>query len=210
MVVYAPTGGNIGIHSPTAGTGPGIGCVAFANGRHGGRPLQGACMLWLMSAEGTYDALRAKITTWLLGEGWQISEKPHGDALWLLEASDSQGRHVAVGQRRGKPEQILLEAAVGLSEHHQQRFSELAPAARQELLWELRFGLLALGVDFHGAQEPLQRVVIGHRIYEDGLTRDLFAQRLFQVRNALLTVLWTVARRLDSGNGPDNGDIGVN
>lgn len=163
-----------------------------------------------MNPDDSHDALRARITAWLLGEGWQIAEKPHGDALWLLEASDSQGRHVAVGQRRGKPEQILLEAAVGLSDTHQQRFGELAAGPRQELLWELRFGLLALGVDFQGVQEPLQRVVIGHRIYEDGLTRDLFAQRLCQVRNALLTVLWTVARRLDAGAGVESGDIGVN
>lgn len=185
---------------PTAGTGAG----RYGRGDRGAGKLRG------MTPDETHDALRARITAWLLGEGWQISEKPHGDALWLLEASDSQGRHVAVGQRRGKPEQILLEGAVGLSESHQQRFAELSPGPRQELLWELRFGLLALGVDFHGVQEPLQRVVIGHRIYEDGLTRDHFAQRLFQVRNAILTVLWTVARRLDTGATTDSGDVGVN
>lgn len=157
-------------------------------------------MLEPLSEKPTHDspeATRARIATWLLGEGWQLAEKQHEGALWLLEASDSQGRHLVVGQRAGRPEQIIFEGAVALSEPHQRQFAALPPARRQEILWELRFTLLSLGVDFHGAQEPLTRVAVGQRIYEDGLTRDRFTQRMMQVRNAILAVLWTVARHLE-------------
>lgn len=149
-----------------------------------------------------WEALRARVASWLLGEGWQLAEKNHEDAVWLLEATDNQGRHLVVGQRRGKTEQVLLEGAVALSDQHQQSFLALPHATRQELLWDLRFTLLTLGVDFHGVQEPFQRVVLGQRIYEDALTRDRFTQRVSQMRNGILAVLWTVARRLDLASPP--------
>ena len=152
------------------------------------------------------ESLRDRIAGWLLGEGWQLAEKQHESALWLLEASDSQGRHLVVGQRLGRADQIIFEGAVALSEPHQRQFAALAAGERQSILWELRFTLLALGVDFHGAQEPLTRVAVGQRIYEDGLTRDRFTQRMMQVRNAILAVLWTVARHLEPS--PSAGQFG--
>ncbi len=152
--------------------------------------------------EREWEPLRARITSWLLAEGWQLAEKNHEDAVWLLEASDSQGRHLVVGLRKGKTEQVLLEGAVALSDQHRERFLALPHPTRQDLLWDLRFTLLALGVDFHGVQEPFERVVLGQRIYQDALTRDRFTQRVSQVRNAILAVLWTVARRLDQAAPP--------
>ena len=161
--------------------------------------------------ERDWELLRARLASWLLGEGWQLAEKNHEDAVWLLEATDNQGRHLVVGQRKGKTEQVLLEGAVALSDQHQQSFQALPHLTRQELLWDLRFTLLTLGVDFHGVQEPFERVVLGQRIYEDALTRDRFTQRVSQMRNGILAVLWTVARRLDlAAPAAEIHDGGVN
>jgi hypothetical protein len=155
----------------------------------------------------TGDAVRGRIQSWLLGEGWELAEKDHAEALWLLEARDGGGRHLIVGQKRGKADQVILEGAVVLSEPHQQSFEALAPEARQELLWDLRFTLLGLGVEFQGVQEPFRRITLGQRIYFDGLTKDGFLQRVTLVRNAILATIWTFARRLNvtpaaEGAGP--------
>lgn len=141
-------------------------------------------------------ALRARITQWLLAEGWQLSERPHPEAVWLLEARDTADRFVLVGQKKAKNGQILIEATVGISPEHREQLAALSPEARQEILWELRFALLHLGLEFHAVQEPLERVSLGQRIYEDGLTQDAFLQRVSLVRNGILAVVWTISRRL--------------
>jgi hypothetical protein len=142
------------------------------------------------------DSLREKIQSWLMGEGWTLSEKNHGTANWLIEARDSGGRHLVIGQRQGKEDQILLEGAVAVAEPHQQQLAALSGVERQEMLWNLRFALLTLGVEFHGVEEPMTRVMIGQRIYLDGLTKDRFLQRVSRVRNGVLLVIWSVARQL--------------
>lgn len=156
-------------------------------------------------------ATRDRIQSWLLGEGWQLSEKPYPDALWLLEAQDSAGRHLVVGQKRAKPDQIILEGAVALSDGHRQLFEQLEAQERQEILWELRFTLLSLGVEFQGVSDPVARVMIGQRIYFDALGKDLFLQRVSQVRNGIIATIWTFARRLNLAlSTGDDDSSGVN
>lgn len=165
--------------------------------------------------EGRIGEVRAQVQTWLLGEGWRLTEKSHGDALWLLEARDAAGRHLVVGQKQGKQDQILLEGAVGIAPQHGTQIEGLPFADRQELLWDLRFTLLGLGVEFQGVEEPLTRVMVGQRIYFDGLTKDRFLQRVSQVRNGIIAVIWSVARRLNLNPTPEapagsDGEPGVN
>jgi len=162
------------------------------------------------AAEWTPEAVRGRIQSWLLGEGWELAEKDHGEALWLVEARDAGGRHLIVGQKRGKPDQVILEGAVVLSEPHQRSFEALNPEARQELLWELRFSLLGLGVEFQGVQDPFRRITLGQRVYYDGLSRDGFLQRVTQVRNAVLATIWTFARRLNLAPPVEGAEDGVN
>jgi hypothetical protein len=142
---------------------------------------------------------RAKVQSWLLGEGWSLTEKNHDDAVWLLEARDGGGRHIVTGQKKGATDQVLLEGVVGIADAHQEQFAALPAEVRQELLWELRFALLNMGVEFSGVQEPFNRVMVGQRIYHDGLTQDRYLQRVSQVRSAIIAVIWTIARRLGLG-----------
>lgn len=163
-----------------------------------------------MEPEENAEAVRGRIQSWLLAEGWELAEKDHAEAVWLLEARDAGGRHLIVGQKRGKTDQLILEGAVVLSETHQTSFEALDGEARQELLWDLRFLLLGLGVEFQGVQDPFRRVTVGQRIYFDGLTRDGFLQRVTQVRNAILATIWTFARRLNLAPSADGAGEGVN
>lgn len=159
--------------------------------------------------EGEIEATRQRVQSWLLAEGWQLTEKGHPDAHWLLEARDTAGRALVVGQRKGREVQVLLEGVVGIADAHRTGLEAISDRERSELFWTLRFTLLQLGVDFNGVQEPLERVMVGQRVYLDGMTRDSFLQRVSQVRNGVLAVIWTISRALNL-SAPQEPLPGVN
>ena len=148
------------------------------------------------------EQIRDKVQKWLMGEGWQISEQSHPDALWLIRAEDAAQRRILIGQNKARPDQLHLEARVNLAEEHRKLFETLPQAKRREILWELRFRLLSMNVDFAGVAEPMQAVVLTQRIYADGLTKDAFLQRFLMVRNAVISVIWSIIRYLEAVEPP--------
>jgi hypothetical protein len=137
-----------------------------------------------------------------MAEGWQISEQPHPDALWLIRAEDAAQRRILIGQNKARPDQLHLEARVNLAPEHRKLFETLPKEKRREILWELRFRLLSMNVDFAGVAEPMQAVILTQRIYTDGLTKDAFLQRFLIVRNAVISVIWSVIRYLEAVEPP--------
>jgi hypothetical protein len=151
-----------------------------------------------MSAEITRD----QVQNWLMSEGWQISEQTHPDLTWLVRAEDAAKRRILIGQSKSRPDLILLEARVNLAEEHYKLFENLPQEARRKILWDLRFRLLAMNVDFTGIAEPMRSVQVTQRIYLDGLTKDSFIQRFTNVRNALITVIWSIIQNLEGIEPP--------
>ena len=145
---------------------------------------------------------REKVQNWLMGEGWQISEQPHPDAEWLIRAEDAAQRRILIGQNKARPDMILLEARVNLADEHQEMFEKLPEKTRRLTLWNLRFRLLSLNVDFAGVAEPIKTVLLTQRIYLDGLTKDNFLQRFSIVRNAVVMVIWSITRQLEGVEPP--------
>ena len=152
--------------------------------------------------EQNMEGTRDKVQKWLMGEGWQISEQPHPEALWLIRAEDAAQRRILIGQNKARPDQLHLEARVNLAQEHQNMFEKLSEEKRRDILWELRFRLLSMNVDFAGVAEPMQAVVLTQRIYTDGLTKDAFLQRFLIVRNAVISVIWSVIRYLEAVEPP--------
>jgi len=142
------------------------------------------------------EATRDKIQNWLMSEGWQISEPTHPKFTWLIRAEDAGGRKILVGQNKAREDRIHLEANVRISDDHRKQFEILKEEKRREVLWNLRFRLLQLNVDFVGVGEPLQDVILTQRFYLDGLTKDAFIQRFLTVRNAVIAVLWSTIKDL--------------
>jgi hypothetical protein len=152
--------------------------------------------------EQSIEATRDYVQRWLMSEGWQISEQSHPDAEWLIRAEDAAKRRILVGLNKAKPDRIHLEARVNLADEHRSMFENLPGEERREILWDLRFRLLAMNVDFAGVAEPMQTVLLTQRIYLDGLTKDSFLQRFAIVRNAVITVIWSVTRNLEGVRPP--------
>jgi hypothetical protein len=142
------------------------------------------------------DTTRDKVQNWLMSEGWQLAEPTHPDFAWLIRAEDGGERRILVGQSKAREDRIHLEANVRISEDHRKQFESLAEERRRKVLWDLRFQLLQLNVDFVGVAEPLEEVILTQRIYLDGLTKDAFIQRFLTVRNAVIAVIWSTIKDL--------------
>jgi len=145
---------------------------------------------------------REKVQNWLMSEGWQIAEQSHPDLAWLIRAEDGAQRRILVGQSKAREDQIHLEARVNVGEDHRKKFEILPEKRRREILWKLRFRLLSMNVDFVGVTEPMQAVTLTQRIYLDGLTKDAFLQRFLKVRNAVITVIWSIIENLEGVEAP--------
>ena len=148
------------------------------------------------------EATRDKVQNWLMSEGWQIAEPTHPEFAWLIQAEDGGERKILVGQNKAREDRIHLEANIRISDDHRKLFESLAEDKRKEILWNLRFQLLQMNVDFVGVAEPLQDVVLTQRIYLDGLTKDAFIQRFITVRNAIIAVIWSTIKDLQDVKPP--------
>ena len=152
--------------------------------------------------ERNMETARDKVQKWLMSEGWQISEQTHPDKAWLITAQDAGGRRVLVGQNKARQDHVHLEAVVDLSDDYRKMFENLPEEKRREILWKLRFQLLLMNVDFAGIAEPMATVLLTQRIYLDGLTKDAFIQRFLMVRNAVITVIWSIMQYLEGVEPP--------
>lgn len=148
------------------------------------------------------ETTRDKVQKWLMSEGWQIAEQSHPDMSWLIRAEDAGGRRILVGQNKARQDLIHLEAAVDLSDDYRKMFEGIPEDRRREILWNLRFQLLFMDVDFAGVADPMQAVVLTQRIYLDGLTKDAFIQRFLVVRNAVIVVIWSIIQYLEGVEPP--------
>ena len=148
------------------------------------------------------EETRDKIQNWLMSEGWQIAEQAHPNMSWLIRAEDAGGRRILVGQSKVREDVIHLEARVNIEDDYRQRFESLPEDERRKILWDLRFRLLQMNVDFAGVAERLAAVVLTQRIYLDGLTKDAFIQRFLNVRNAEIAVIWSVIQNLEGVEPP--------
>jgi hypothetical protein len=142
------------------------------------------------------DPIRLDIRDWLMAEGWVMSEREHANARWILVGEDSSKRRIVVARSRFPAEQIRIQATVELSAQHRAQFAALPANLRDAVLWDIRQRLLSMHVEFAGVGLPLERVHLNQRIYLDGLTRDAFIQRALQVKDAMISVIWSVLRHL--------------
>jgi hypothetical protein len=143
------------------------------------------------------DKLRLDIKRWMMAEGWAVTEREHDQAHWILVGEDRGKRRVSLAQPRSPAEQIRILAKVELSAAHRQQFAALPAQVRDAILWDIRMRLLAMHVEFTGINEPLQQVQLSQRIYLDALTRDALMQRVSQVKDAMLCVIWLAVRHLE-------------
>jgi hypothetical protein len=143
------------------------------------------------SYNGQSNGKQTKIQRWLMQEGWKIGEDQHPQASWLLTATDGMGRPILIVQPLQPADRIDIQASVGVSAEHLEGLKALKEMEVQEFLISIRHNLLLLGVDsVEIGETPYlpQQIVLSQRIFDDGLSKDIFLQRVHQVMRALATV----------------------
>jgi hypothetical protein len=145
---------------------------------------------------------RSRIQSWLMQEGWQIGEVQHPKASWVIGAKQESGFAVVIAQPTSPVDCVHIEATVRIDPHHQKMIAAMDGKLRAELWWRLRFGLLKLGVEFGPIQDGVTNLNVTQRMYDDGLTKDRFLQRVGKIRNAQVLILWTINRTFDQS--PDD------
>jgi hypothetical protein len=150
-----------------------------------------------MSDANTTDSsadVQNKVRDWLVAEGWQVTPQTKQGFQFALVADDGKGRKLIVAQAVQRPDRITVESAIVLSAQQVKQFAGLSASKRQDFLWDLRFDLLHMDVEFRGLEDPLRRVILAQPIFYDVLDKASFMQRFSDVRKATLLVLWKIGR----------------
>ncbi len=148
-----------------------------------------------MTSEITPKDIRDKAQQWFMDDGWSIRQEKTPDASWAIVADDGKGRKVIAGQKPGRNDQLIFQAAVIIDDITSSKINDLPEGERNDLLWNLRFELLRTDLEFMGVETPLKRVEVAGRLCFEALTKDAFLNKVSQVRKGILIVLWMLARK---------------
>jgi len=152
------------------------------------------------TGNGQHQELKDRIRTWLIQDGWTFGGPlPNPEAAWVMVAQDTTGLYFTFAQLKNQPDRIDLIAGAALVPNHRDAYATLPPRERIKLLFDVRLSLLGVDVEFseEGEGEPPDSYRITQKVYSDGLSRDIFFQRVMHVRRAVQTVLAKFAQAFE-------------
>ena len=149
-----------------------------------------------MSNIANNNKVKDKIQKWLLDEGYKIQTVPNEKASFAIMATDSQDIKTQIIQPKGKDDLAVIVAGITFSEEQQSALKNKEVKERTRILWEMRFGLLNMGVGFGGITVPIKNIQVSTHIYHDGLNKNAFMEKIAQVKRAVLFVLWSINKEL--------------
>lgn len=140
--------------------------------------------------------IKDKVCNWLQQIAWSWKDVPPSDqASWAIVGIDPNERKVVIWQVKGQTDHLVLEGTVIPEDQQVRRLNAQPAAERDSFLWDLRIGLLELGLDFVLLM-PLERVMITQSVYVDGgLIKDTFVQRLDAVKRGVAWLQFMFARQ---------------
>lgn len=151
-----------------------------------------------------FAAARSTITRWLLEDNWKLQETTSEQTEWAVVAEDDQGKKIVLGQVKKRPDLIVLQASITPPDDLRAKIRDMRPVeARDELLWEIRFQLLNMGVRFSGVEVEFERIQLTNQLYLEDLPRNEFVRCLAKVQDAVLAIMWTMRRRLGQPAGSE-------
>lgn len=118
-------------------------------------------------------------------DGWRIEETHAPDAIWLIQVYQTSARPILIGQPKQHADALIIQGEAGFAAEFDTHFGLMGDRERQEFIWDLRFGLLNMGVNVRGIEEPLHEVQVHIRIFDDALTKDEFLHRVEKINLAL-------------------------
>jgi hypothetical protein len=143
------------------------------------------------------EAIRDRVRKWLSEEGWRVATREVPGSQWHFTAVDSGRRVLNIRQRTGKFDQVSIIGGVRLSADEQSRFEALPEEQQQSFVWDVRFDLLRMNLDFANIDLPLGAMRVTQDAYFDGgLSKDAFFNKLEDVRRGIVLIQFHVWRLL--------------
>lgn len=139
---------------------------------------------------------RQTFTSWLVDEGYSVNSLDADDASWLVRAEDPAKRVLVVGQKMQRPDMLVLQATVNVSESHTKKVAALEDPQRRDFLTDMALTLLSIGLDFSGVGHPFRQVQLTDHLHLEGLDRNLFIATIRKLRHGILAVQLCIAKGL--------------
>lgn len=96
---------------------------------------------------------------------------------------------------------VMFAIGVVISEKTQKQLLNLDKSIRTDLLWQIRFRLLEMGVDFRIVNPEIElptRWELSIKMMIDGATPQIFIDAYTKIKNAAFMVGWSYTRKVDS------------
>ncbi len=142
-------------------------------------------------------SIQDKIQKWLADEGYFRQKVPDENSNFHFIINYPEGHVIDVIQPKGKEDLIVIGCATNVSPEHLSQMKKMNSEDREDFIWEFRFALNGLLVDFQ-IQHPeniLQSYVVSTEIYEDGLNKDRLISSVKNVFRAKLQGLWKIQQK---------------
>jgi len=161
----------------------------------------------MFSSETNPTDLGHTIKDWLVAEGLKASNQADPNAIFKLLINHPAEVPVQIWQEIGWKDKIMIMSTINFDTPALQKFETLPEDLRNDVLWQIRFLLIAHGVTFK-FQPPKaswpQQIQVSKILYYDGVTKDRFMEWVLKAVEAVLLISWTVTRglRFDKQKGP--------
>ncbi len=141
--------------------------------------------------------IKDEIQKWLADEGYFRQKVPDENSNFHFIINYPESHVIDVIQPKGKEDMIVIGCATNVSPEHLSQMEKMNSEDREDFIWEFRFALNGLLVDFQ-IQHPdniLQSYVVSTEIYEDGLNKDRLISSVKNVFRAKLQGLWKIQQK---------------
>lgn len=141
------------------------------------------------------DELRARIYGWLTEEGIKFQPVSDAEAAFNFGIEIPGGLKIHVLMPIASYDMARIVIKIGPSPEQQNRLSLMDAGKRNDLLWDLRLGLVKIGVMSSPVVMPLD-LLLSSAVYSDGLNKNIFMEEFLRVIRASAFVSMIVDKTL--------------
>ncbi len=138
--------------------------------------------------------IEEKVLTWLSEEGMLRQKVTDDKTNFHFVLNYPKNNSMDVIQPKNKHDMIVIGCATQISPEHIERFRKLSSKEKDKFMWEFRFLLNNMDVDFQlkHPNKILEGFVVTTEIYEDGLSKDRLVSSVKKVFRAKLSGVWKI------------------
>ena len=146
-------------------------------------------------------SMEQNIQNWLVEESLikEKSNDPNANFHYVINYPDKNNMDIV--QPKGKKDLIIIGCGTQVSPEHIQLMNESSNSEKEEFLWELRFRLNNLLLDFQinvDTNKNLNQFIITDNLFEDGLTKNSLIKTINKIFKAKLLCIWLIEKYFGS------------